>query len=371
MRASCESANLRRPTDSRRTCSVTGDAAIRDVVVVVIFNTSFSLEILRKLAPPRDMVPPLVREYLSGSLAASFTAGLLCPLETVKTRMQLQEMPGAARTYRHGFAAALLEIARADGLRLLWSHGFAAMVARDFFYSGVRTGMYPSVRGVISGGRPPADVSVAEKIAAGAVTGSFGSALANPIDVVRVRMMAEGGRVDPATGLLRTGMRAGHAPRWRSSMHCLAEAARHDGVLRGLVLRGAAASMSRAALLTAAQMSTYDHAKVVIKRRGWLEESVALHVVAAALSGLAATIACNPADVLKSRLMATTTATATTTAATATSSTWRAVVQVWSREGAAGFMRGFGPHFARLGPTAVIQMPLAEALRSAFGVRAI
>lgn len=315
---------------------------------------------------PDKMTPAIVREYLSGSLASSCTAAIFCPLETVKTRLQLQDMPGATRLYTGSFAAALRSIARSDGLRLMWSHGFVAMVGRDFFYSGVRTGLYPTVRSVLSGDRPASDVTLAEKIGAGALTGGLGSALANPLDVVRVRMMAEGGRVDAASGLLRTGPRAGHAPQWRSSAHCLVEAATHDGVVRGLMLRGVTASMSRAALLTAAQLSTYDHSKVVARRRGWLRDGLGLQVFAAALSGFVAVVACNPADVLKSRLMA---MRAEEGAGRAT--TWSAATQIWRAEGVAGFFRGFGPHYARVGPTIFIQMPLAEALRSAFGVRSL
>jgi len=34
-----------------------------------------------------ERVNPMVREYLSGSLASSFTAGLFNPLEVVKSRL--------------------------------------------------------------------------------------------------------------------------------------------------------------------------------------------------------------------------------------------------------------------------------------------
>ena len=98
----------------------------------------------------------LGREYLSGSLASCTTAALLSPLECVKTRLQLQDMPGWRRIYTQGFLHALQQIYRQDGLLLLWSHGFAGLVGRDFFYSGMRTGMYPTVRGLIAPGRAPA-----------------------------------------------------------------------------------------------------------------------------------------------------------------------------------------------------------------------
>lgn len=253
---------------------------------------------------PDETSSRLAREYLSGSLASSFTAAVFSPLEVVKTRLQVQDSPGWRRTYSGGFVGALRTIGQQDGLRLLWSHGLAPFVARDFWYSGVRTGMYPSVRNAISAasGRAAGEATLAEKIAAGALTGGLGAGLANPFDVVRVRMTCEGGVVD-AAGTLRTGLRAGHAPRWRDSLHCAAETARREGALRGLLLRGIGPSVSRAALLTAAQMSAYDHCKTVCRRRGWLGDGVALHLLAALLSGFVAVAACNPADVLKSRIM--------------------------------------------------------------------
>ena len=66
-------------------------------------------------------------------------------------------------------------------------------------------------------------------------------------------MIAEGGRVD-ANGVLTTGLRAGHAPRWASSLQCAADCVRSEGVVGGLLLRGVSATVSRAGLLTAAQI---------------------------------------------------------------------------------------------------------------------
>ena len=307
----------------------------------------------------------LGREYLSGSLASCTTAALFSPLECVKTRLQLQDMPGWRRIYTRGFLHALQQIYRQDGLLLLWSHGFAGLVARDFFYSGMRTGMYPTVRGLIAPGRAPGDISLAEKILAGAVTGGLGAGLANPFDVVRVRMTAEGGVVG-ADGLLATGMRAGELPRWGSSLACAADAARQEGVVQGLMVRGASASVSRAALLTAAQLSSYDHAKVHL--RPALGDGTLLHVAAAVISGFVATAACNPADVVKSRVMS---ARGGSGGGGGGGGAAGMVVEVWRREGVRGFYRGFLPAYARIGPTIFIQMPLAELLRSALGVQAL
>ena len=253
---------------------------------------------------------------------------------------------------------------RQDGLLLFWSHGLCLGVCRDFLYSGFRTGMYPTVRNAFAALRPDGsgEASLIEKIAAGATTGGVGAGFANAFDVARVRMLAEGGRIDPTDGKLCTGLRTGHAPRWTSSLHCLVDAARSEGVVQGLLLRGVSASMSRAALLTAAQMSTYDHAKTIAKRNG-VGESTALHVAAALLSGFVASVACNPADVLKSRVMS-------ARARGGGGTTLGMAVHIATREGLTGFYRGFWPQYARIGPTILIQLPIAEALRRAFGVQA-
>ena len=95
--------------------------------------------------PTRD----LLGEYLSGSLASSFTYTLFSPLEVVKTRLQLQD--ASARSH---FGRTLVDGLRQDGILTFWSHGLVAGIARDFFYSGFRTGMYPTVRDAFSAGEP-------------------------------------------------------------------------------------------------------------------------------------------------------------------------------------------------------------------------
>ena len=83
----------------------------------------------------------LVREIAAGSLAASFTATLFSPLECVKTRLQVQDLPGWPKVYTGGLFQTLTQIARDDGLARLWSHGFVGFVGRDFVYSGLRIGL--------------------------------------------------------------------------------------------------------------------------------------------------------------------------------------------------------------------------------------
>ena len=57
-------------------------------------------------------------EYLSGSLASSLTYFLFSPLEVVKTRLQLQDMPGWKQVHSKGFMQALKDGMSKEGLLL-------------------------------------------------------------------------------------------------------------------------------------------------------------------------------------------------------------------------------------------------------------
>mmetsp|Transcript_111539 Transcript_111539/g.315468 ORF Transcript_111539/g.315468 Transcript_111539/m.315468 type:complete len:181 (+) Transcript_111539:1-543(+) len=177
---------------------------------------------------------------------------------------------------------------------------------------------------------------------------------------MRVRTSVEGGRVDPSSGLLQTGMRRGQPPQYRNSAHCLLDVRRREGVAGGL-WKGASATMARAALLSAGNLASYDHSKVLIRRQGWLDEGPVLHAVCAIISGLVATTAANPADVIKSRVMM-------ARGQGDSISVGQAIVQVWRQQGLRGFVSGWCPAYCRAGPTFFIQMPIVERLRGLFGV---
>ena len=304
----------------------------------------------------------LLRSIAAGSMAAGSTASIFNPLEVVKTRLQVQESgrAGTPRLY-DGFTHALRRIATEDGLLRFWKHGWTGFVMRDISYSGIRMGAYPMVRTTLSRGVHENDIGLATKIASGCCTGAFGSALANPWDVVRVRMQTEGGVVDARTGLLTTGPAAGRAPSHTGGWSALKDIARTEGVVSGL-WRGTSATMARAALLSGSQLAAYDHSKHHLKKAQLMEEGPRLHIVAALISGVVACTCCNPADVVKSRLMR--------EGSRALYATPFEVIK-WTlrNEGLRGFMKGWMPAYARAGPTFFIQMPILEILRKALGCR--
>ena len=258
-------------------------------------------------------------EVVASSIGASVPPALFSPLELVKTRLQAQGTSGLPVIYRGGFLPSLQAIYRSDGVFLTHSHGWLPFVARDFLYCGLRLGLYPTMRSLVAGDREStrsssgnssvrsgnsdsgsSSIGLIDRIIAGGLTGAFGSALATPLDLVRVRMSCDGGRVDTRTGLLATGLRAGKPPEWASSWTCLRDTVAREG-LRGMY-RGTGPTAVRAFVISGAHLASYDHSKGLLAARGW-NEGPAMHAACATVAAFFATTASLPPDNIKSRVM--------------------------------------------------------------------
>jgi hypothetical protein len=170
--------------------------------------------------PPRGAAPWVShwqREWLSASL------------EVLKVRRQVA-MGGAANgtstVPSSTFALARTAITEKGVWRGLWHPGLEATVYRASSYTGFRIGLYPSVRDAISASKLFGDGdTISAKVLAGAATGTAGSAVFNPIDVVRIRM--QGGSPYTSTlGAFRDIVKKeGIAGLWRGYGVCMLRAA--------------------------------------------------------------------------------------------------------------------------------------------------
>ena len=146
-------------------------------------------------------------------------------------------------------------------------------MVRELVYSGCRAGMYCSVRDVINGilHISPTDVpddhgtSITCKVIAALCTGTCGSLLANPVDVIKVRSMAT-----PSL--------------YRSVWHGLWVVGHTEGIRHGLY-KGLMASTIRGACVSAGELATYDHIKSSLRRVGGWEEGGGLHVLSSLATG--------------------------------------------------------------------------------------
>jgi len=286
----------------------------------------------------------LIFEFLAGGLANAITSGLLQPLDIAKTRMQT-----APRTSSGAAPPSLLATLRSmharGGLGGLFLPGLAASAAREMLYSGVKAGLYVPLRDAFLSRLPPGGGGggdSAARVAAALSTGVLGSLLANPIDVVKIRLMR-----DPSA--------------YRSTLSALPALARAEGAA-GLY-RGLLPSTLRGAAVSAGELATYDIAKAALRRSGappLRRDGVPLHVAASLVAGAVAAVVAAPFDVLKARAMS----------AAGEAGTLRGVLRGLAAEG--GLPRslfvGVLPAYLRLGPHALIAFPIFEQLRAAFGL---
>ena len=112
-------------------------------------------------------------DVLCAGLGAAITDSIFNPLEVIKVRMQTaQQLSEPAED----FAGAASALYRRGGPVLLWTPGLTATWARGFGFTGLRVGLYPTVKRLFSGDDD--EPSLSAKIAAGATTGAIGSSIA-------------------------------------------------------------------------------------------------------------------------------------------------------------------------------------------------
>jgi hypothetical protein len=282
----------------------------------------------------------LWKEWLAGGVANAATSALLNPLDVAKTIMQTRAPPlQQPQAPQPGLLATLSGLYRAGGLRGVYAPGLTASIVREMIYSGAKAGMYVPCRSLYLdcfGGQ-----DAAAKVAAALTTGTLGSLAANPIDVVKIRLMREPTLYPSTAAALPAILRA-------------------EG-LAGLY-RGLAPSTLRGACVSAGELACYDVIKGELRGRFFQgADTLPLHVAASLVTGLVAACVAAPWDLIKARAMASTGARPESIAS---------VLRQLAAEGGLplSLFRGLLPAYLRLGPHALIAFPIFEQLRAALGL---
>ncbi|MEW5301197.1 MAG: hypothetical protein WDW36_004071 [Sanguina aurantia] len=323
----------------------------------------------------------LAQLLLAKIFAASCAEAITFPIDTVKTRLQLQgEVHGMGKGGaivsgpRKGALGMALQILGREGVHGFYS-GLSAGVVRHVLYTGTRLTVYENLRSTVphllkreggpeqstsssegtsagGGGSSSSPVSsgsgsLGSKLLMGLTAGALGQLVAIPADVIKVRLQADGRQV--ASG-------GQGAPRYTGALHALRTIVAQEGV-RGL-WRGTTPAVQRAALVNLGELATPSH---WVQQTGMLPEGVAVHTASSICSGLVAAVVSTPADVMKTRLMTQDPA----------NPRYRGLldclVQCVRNEGPAALYKGFLPTWARLGPWQLCFWLTYEQCRSLAG----
>lgn len=215
-------------------------------------------------------------------------------------------------------------------------------------YSGIRLGLYEPFKALL-GGKDVETTPLAIKIAAGAMSGTVGSTIANPCDLIKIRCQAEPGK---GVGIVEV------------IKHVL----QNEGGVRGL-WQGVVPSVQRAALLTATQVPSYDEFKRQALRRGWFEEGLALHFVGSSFAGFLTAMVTNPVDVVKTRIMEQ--LAHSDTAHRKYTSAWHCITTTVRSEGVSALWKGSMASWARIGPHTTVSLMVFEGIRASIGAAAM
>ncbi len=278
----------------------------------------------------------------SNALAAACTN----PIDVTKVRLQMHGEGMRGGTASYGVLATFSRIVRDEGVAGLY-RGLSSSLVREMSYSGIRMGMYEPVKQLL-GGTDPAHTPLGIKVAAGALTGGTGSVLANPFDLVKVRMQR-------ATG----------APPYASLGAAIAQIARSEGGVAGL-WRGCTPTVQRAVLLTASQVPAYDHFKHYLLDGGRMREGYLCHFVCSMFAGVVAAAVTSPSDLVKSRMMAQPVDAAGR--GTLYADTTACYMQIVRAEGPLALFKGFHGQWLRIGPHTTVSLMAFEQLRFLAGM---
>ena len=118
--------------------------------------------------------------------------------------------------------------------------------------------------------------------------------------------------------------------------------------------------MIRAALLTSGQLGSYDVFKnnLLVEKLRFGRDDVGTHLSASLLASLVATTVCNAPDVVKTRMMN-----------SSSSMTFTECVSgIVKNEGLSALMKGWTASYCRIGPHTVISFLMIEQIRRFIGM---
>ncbi|NXR33055.1 KMCP1 protein, partial [Zosterops hypoxanthus] len=263
------------------------------------------------------------------------------PIDLTKTRLQVQGQVNDAKykeiRYR-GMMHALVRICREEGLKALYS-GIAPAMLRQASYGTIKIGTYQSLKRMFV--ERPEDETLMMNVLCGVLSGVISSSIANPTDVLKIRMQAQG-------RMIQGGMMGNFIQIYQT------EGAK--GLWKAISL-----TAQRAAIVVGVELPVYDLTKKHIIMSGYMGDTVYTHFLSSFLCGLAGALASNPVDVVRTRMM--NQKSQNHGGHSAYKGTLDCLLQTWKNEGFFALYKGFWPNWLRLGPWNIIFFLTYEQLK--------
>ena len=219
------------------------------------------------------------------------------PFDLAKTRLQLQNTTASAAGVKkptRGIWKTLVGVVREEGFWELFS-GVGPAALRQVIYGGICTGFYKPLKNLMYPGVKNEDLDFFKRLSVSLITGISGQTCALPLDLIKVRMQADG----------RLKL-MGQKPRYTSATNAFFTIIREEGYQA--FFTGVSPTLIRAGLLTVGGIACYDSSKEWIRRHFHTsDDTTAGRLInctgASIYSGFVSTCMSNPFDVVKTRMM--------------------------------------------------------------------
>lgn len=288
------------------------------------------------------------RPFVYGGLASCTAEFGTFPIDTAKTRLQVQgqkqDVSHAELKYR-GMTDVFVKTYKQEGFRALYA-GIWPAVLRQATYGTIKFGTYYTLKKVLLA-QDRFDESVGLNVCCAVIAGTLSSAIANPTDVVKVRMQIRGG------ALSSVGLYA-----------CFKDVYTQEG-LAGL-WRGVNPTAQRAAVIAAVELPVYDFCKSYLIAS--LGDRITNHFISSVIASLGSAVASTPIDVIRTRLM--NQRKLKSVVAVEAGYIYRGTVdcfcQTVKNEGFWALYKGFVPTWFRMGPWNIIFFITYEQLKQVY-----
>jgi len=294
----------------------------------------------------------VLKGLVYGGFASCVAETVTMPVDVVKTKLQMDGSGGTAKLYS-GAGDCASKLVKAEGPSALFV-GLPPALVRQSTYGSLRYGLYGPIKNSM-GIVPGEPVPLYKKMAAGGTAGAVASAIANPTDLMKVRLQTDGMLKDAEGNFL--------PKKYTGMTHAFTSIVKDEGVL-GL-WKGVGPTCGRATALAAAELASYDEAKGLFKKYAGMKDGLVLTCCTAFVSGFISTVASSPFDVVKSRVMG------QPMNPDGSPKLYSGMVDCFAEtaknEGAMALYNGFWPNFGRVVPRVTIVFIVMEQLKSNFG----
>ncbi|XP_050527609.1 mitochondrial uncoupling protein Bmcp-like isoform X2 [Daktulosphaira vitifoliae] len=284
--------------------------------------------------------------FIYGGVASCIAEFSTFPIDTTKTRLQVQGqlLDGKNTKIKYlGMVDAFSQIYKQEGFFSLYS-GISPALIRQSTYGTIKFGTYYTLKQATNeyfGVTEDVAVNFGCAVSAGIISAS----IANPTDVLKVRLQALGETQKPKCNILK----------------CFRDIYVQEGI-RGL-WKGVAPTSQRAAIIAAVELPVYDYCKH--KMMALFGNNIFNHFVSSLIASFGSAIASNPIDVIRTRLM-----NQKHFKSKRSNSHYLykgsidCLLKTVKSEGIFALYKGFVPTFVRMGPWNIIFFVIYERLKA-------